>query len=139
MSNGELADQATVENTRKLLSDSWNISDRAGAALVLEQLLTSARAGGSAWDYSRAMSNLGYYYLAGYYVETEALDRGLEIAKEIQALYSSWDAFAESYLAGYASWSGDSSESRRQIYESLKQSSWNPYALDWNLPLEKNW
>ena len=85
------------------------------------------------------MSNLGYYYLAGYYVETEALDRGLEIAKEIQALYGSWDVFAESYLAGYASWSGDSSESRRQIYESLKQSSWNPYALDWNLPLEKSW
>ena len=128
-----------MENTRKLLSDSWNISDRAGADLILEQLLPSARAGGSAWDYSRVMSNLGYYYLAGYYVETEALDRGLEIAKEIQALYGSWDVFAESYLAGYASWSGDSSESRRQIYESLKQSSWNPYALDWNLPLEKSW
>ena len=30
------------------------------------------------------MSNLGFYYLADYYTETEALDRALEVAKEIQ-------------------------------------------------------
>ena len=27
------------------------------------------------WDYSRALSLMGYYYLAGYYSEQEALDK----------------------------------------------------------------
>ena len=71
-------DDYIKEKNRKLLSESWGVTDRSGADAVLLRLLESARATGSAWDYSRAMSNLGFYYLAGYYTVTESLDRSLE-------------------------------------------------------------
>lgn len=93
----------------------------------------------AAWDYSRAMWLLSYYYLAGYYTEEEALDQSLTLAKTIQAAFDSWDSFMESYFAGYEYWSEENSDERRQIYEDLKSSSDNPFALDWNTTLEKTW
>ena len=45
----------------------------------------------------------------------------------------------ESYFAGYEYWSEESSDERRDIYEDLKSSSDNPFALDWNTTLEKTW
>lgn len=92
-----------------------------------------------AWDYSRAMSLCGFYYLAGYYTETEALDKSLEIAGTIQGMYGSWDEFMESYFAGYEWWSGESSAERRAVYEDLKAASDSPYNLDFNMTLEKSW
>ena len=106
---------------------------------VLERLIASGNATGSAWDYSRAMSNLGFYYIAGYYTIEETLDKSLETAKIIQTKFTSWDDFVESYLAGYASWSGTDASERRNIYEQLKTSAFNPFSLDWNMTLEKNW
>ena len=64
----------------------------------MEELLDSAKDSGSAWDYSRVESNLGFYYLADYYTEKEALDKALEVAKEIQECFGSWDDFVDSYL-----------------------------------------
>lgn len=99
-----------------------------------------------AWDYTRALNLLADYYLAGYYTEKEALDKALDIAKELQTFYTSWDEMVESYLTGYAYWSGKdpkdpSTEAfkRRKIYEKLKAGSNNPYAIDWNTTLEKTW
>lgn len=91
------------------------------------------------WDYSRAMSLLGYYYLAGYYTEEEALDKSLETAETIQAAFHSWDDFMESYFIGYEYWAGESSEERREIYEEIKASSDNPFQLDWGMIFEKSW
>lgn len=91
------------------------------------------------WDYSRAMSLLGYYYLAGYYTEEEALDASLALAQTIQTSFDSWDDFMESYFAGYEYWAEESSEERREIYADLKAASDNPYSVDWNLNLEKTW
>lgn len=93
----------------------------------------------AAWDYSRAMWLLSYYYLAGYYTEEEALDQSLALAKTIQTTFDSWDSFMESYFAGYEYWSEESSNERREIYENLKSSSDNPFSLDWNTALEKTW
>lgn len=93
----------------------------------------------AAWDYSRAMSVLSYYYIAGYYTETEALDLSLEVAKEIQSTFDSWDAYMESYMIGYEYWAEESSAERRDIYEELQAAEDNPYAIDWNLTLEKSW
>lgn len=93
----------------------------------------------AAWDYSRAMWLLSNYYLAGYYTEEEALDQSLTLAKTIQETFDSWDSFMESYFVGYEYWSEESSDERREIYESLKSSSDNPFSLDWNTPLEKTW
>lgn len=92
-----------------------------------------------AWDYSRAMSLCGFYYLAGYYTETEALDKSLEIASTIQGMYSSWDEFMESYFAGYEWWAEESSDERRAVYEELKAESDSPYNLDFGMTLEKSW
>lgn len=91
------------------------------------------------WDYGRAMSLLGYYYIAGYYTETEALDKSLEIAGEIQSLFTSWDEFMESYFVGYEYWSDEDSAERRAIYEELKAEEGSPYDLDFGMTLEKTW
>lgn len=91
------------------------------------------------WDYSRAMSLLGSYYLAGYYTEQEALDQALEIAATIQPLFTSWDEFMASYMRGYEYWAEESSDERMAVYEELKGFEDSPYKLDWNMTLEKNW
>ncbi|MDE7358797.1 MAG: DUF1266 domain-containing protein [Lachnospiraceae bacterium] len=93
----------------------------------------------AAWDYSRAMWLLSYYYLAGYYTAEESLDQSLTLAETVQTTFDSWDSFMESYFSGYEYWSEESSDERREIYENLRSSSDNPFALDWNTPLEKTW
>ncbi len=93
----------------------------------------------AAWDYSRAMWLLSYYYLADYYTEEEALDQSLALAQTIQTTVDSWDSFMESYFAGYEYWSEESSDERRKIYTTLKLSTNSPFSLDWNTPLEKTW
>lgn len=91
------------------------------------------------WDYSRAMSILGNYYLSGYYTEAEALDKSMEVAKMIQESFDSWDDFMESYFVGYEYWAEESSEERRGIYEEMKAQADSPYNVDWNLTFEKTW
>ena len=122
-----------------MLKQSWGVTDRASADEALEELLDSAKDSGSAWDYSRVESNLGFYYLADYYTEKEALDKALEVAKEIQSTFESWDSFVQSYLEGYEAGSGDTSGDREEIYENLKACQWNPYSVSWNTKLKKNW
>jgi len=87
------------------------------------------------WDYCRAASLCGWYYIAGYYTEQEALDKSLEIAQTIQNSFSSWDEMMDSYLRGYEYWSYESGDARREIYEDIKTRDNSPYLLDWNLPL----
>ena len=101
-----------------------------------EQYGSDAAAG---WDYSRAMSLLGYYYLAGFYTQEEALDKSLEAGKTIQGIFDSWDSFMESYFVGYEYWSEENSDERRQIYEDIKASADNPFVLEWGMTLEKTW
>lgn len=137
--DGAGADAFTKKQTKKMLASSWGVTDRAGADEVLNRLLASGEASGSAWDYSRAMSNLGFYYLAGYYTITESLDRSLEVAQSIQSAYGSWDEYIASYLDGYNVWAGEDRQDRASVYENLKKSAFNPYALDWNLDLGKTW
>jgi len=91
------------------------------------------------WDYSRAMSVLADCYLAGFYTETEALDQAYVVAEMIQETFDSWEAFMESYFVGYEYWAEESSDERRALYEDLKAASDNPYAVDFNLTLEKSW
>lgn len=92
-----------------------------------------------AWDYCRAMSLAAFYYHAGYYTETEALNKSMEIAEMIQPLYTSWDEAMNSYLLGYEYWAEESSDERREIYEDLKQEDDSLYNIDWNLAFEKTW
>ncbi len=91
------------------------------------------------WDYCRAMNLLSFYYLAGYYTEAEALDKSLEIAQTMQPLFGSWDELIASYMRGYEYWAQESSEERQAIYEDLKSRDDNPFAVDYNMTLEKTW
>lgn len=92
-----------------------------------------------AWDYCRALNLTNFYYIAGYYTEEEAKDKSLEIALELQPLYSSWDELVDSYLRGYEYWAEESSDERRAIYEELQSRSDNPYAIPYDTVLEKTW
>lgn len=92
-----------------------------------------------AWDYCRALNLMSFFHVAGYYEREEALEKSLEIAKELQAKYTSWDELMESYLCGYEYWAEESSEERRAIYEELKSREDNPYAVDYNTVLENTW
>ena len=91
------------------------------------------------WDYARALSLLGWYYIAGFYTESEALDKALEIAQELQGKFSSWDELTESYMRGYEYWSEDSADPRREVYQELKELDDGPYQIPWDLTLEKSW
>ncbi len=92
-----------------------------------------------AWDYCRALNLMSFFYLAGYYTETEALDGSLEIAKTLQEKFDSWDTLVDSYLRGYEYWAEESSDKRREIYEDLKKRDDNPYRVDYNTELVKTW
>jgi len=117
----------------------WGVTDRASADRVLANLINNGNSTGSAWDFSRAESNLGYYYLAGYYTETEALDKALEVAYMIRNHFDSWDSYNKSYLEGYKAWSRTDGSERQECLDALKASIHNPFAMDWNLNLEKQW
>ena len=93
----------------------------------------------AAWDYSRAMSFLGFFYIAGYYTQEEALDESLEIAEKIQGAWDSWDAFMVSYFVGSEWSSEESSSDLQEIYNELKEEEDSLFGLEWNLEFEKNW
>lgn len=100
----------------------------------------------AAWDYCRILQLYGFYYVADLYTEQEALDASLEVAKELQTMYTSWDDLMQSYLYGYQYWQEDDASDpesataeRTAVYEELKAGKENPYGLDWNTPLVKTW
>ena len=135
----------TREDLEAALAD-YDENDRAYILDMVDAYNANPEHPIDAWDYSRAMQLLGYYYIADYYTEQETLDKSLEVAKTLQGLYPSWDDMVQSYLDGYQYWNGDNpddeesgSAQRRKIYEDLKASENNPYTLDWNLELTKTW
>jgi len=75
----EYAKNMVKTKLREGLSSAWGVTDRTSAEAVVERLIQSGQATGSAWDYSRAMSNLGFYYHADYYTLEESLDKSLEV------------------------------------------------------------
>lgn len=117
--------------------------------MVLAAYDAEAAYGGNAiagWDLSRAMSLMGWGYLAGYYTYEEAMDKSLETAQMIQQTFDSWDDFWNSYFLGYSYWSGQDLEDtdsqayqRRQVYEMLKSDTSGVFRADWNTPLVKEW
>lgn len=120
----------------KALADRFDDADTASSlARSYEQYKKSGPNTIDAWDYCRAVSLCGWYYIAGYYSKQEAYNQSLEIASILQARFSSWDELMDSYFYGYEFWSQESSDERRKVYEKIKQRDDSPYRLDWNLPL----
>lgn len=98
------------------------------------------------WDLSRAMSLLGWGYLAGFYTYEEAMDKSLVTAQMIQQEFTSWDDFMNSYFYGYSYWSGNAPEDtdsqaykRRRLFEEIKEEDNSPFSADWNTSLQKVW
>ena len=95
-----------------------------------------------AWDYCRILYLYGSGYLVGYYTYDEAIDLSIEVALELQRMYSSWGEMYRDYLAGYHYWSGGNpsdtkSENfyRLMIMISLVSSNTGPGGLPWDIEL----
>lgn len=148
---GAPANDSSKMIVQNMLNEWWEVTDHESADETMDWLLQEGHRASYAeemecsedaiagWDYCRAMSLLGYYYLAGYYTEEEALDQSLEVAKTIQNTFDSWDSLMDSYFAGYEYWSEEDSSERREIYEGIKAESDSPFNLDWGMTLEKSW
>lgn len=100
----------------------------------------------AAWDLCRVNQLYADYYLCGFMDYEEAMDASLENSVKLQKMYDSWDEMMDAYMIGYQFWQGDlditedsPTKERRSYYEMLKNSSDNPYELDWNMELKKSW
>lgn len=99
----------------------------------------------AAWDLCRVNELYANFYLCGFMDYEEAMDASLENSLRLQKMYDSWDEMVEAYLFGYQFWQADlggedsPTQERRSYYEMLKNSSDNPYELDWNMELKKSW
>ena len=98
------------------------------------------------WDLSRAMSLMGWGYLAGYYTYEEAMDISLETAQRIQRTFDSWDDFFNSYFFGYSYWSEEALDdtasqayARHELYGQLRSDPTGVFRVDWNTALVKEW
>lgn len=96
-----------------------------------------------AWDLSRATQLLSNGYIAEFITYEEAISMSIEIGKQIQETFNSWDDFIDSYMYGYLYWSEDDIEDptsgyvkRMKIIEELKADTTSPFHLNWNMTLE---
>ena len=100
----------------------------------------------SGWDYSRALMLLGQCYVGGYYTYEEAMDKSLELGKELQSMFTSWEDFMQSYMYGFVYWSKSDPtkpqsefQYRAGIYQYLNSLEDGPFKMDWNMELKKEW
>ena len=107
----------TAISVRETLSRQWGINDLETAMSVYNCLVKDGKENKSAWDLSRAMSNLYFYYNAGYIDFKTAMDLSYDAAKIIQSTFASWDEYNDSYLQGYSEWS--KSTDRYEEYQEL--------------------
>ena len=127
------------------MTEVFEMSDEEAACYLASIRVYQARGKEAidAWDYCRAMSLLGWYYLADYYTLEETLAKSLELGKAMQGMYGSWDEMVESYLDGYCYWAGEDpadpesyTAQRRKIYEELKAEENSCFNVAWNTELK---
>lgn len=102
-----------------------------------EYYLKYGRKAIDAWDYSRAMSLLGMYYIADIYTLRETLNLAYSMAKQIQSKYSNWEEFFESYIMGFEYCYKKDDKVIREIYERIKKH--ENFNIDFKLKLERTW
>lgn len=100
----------------------------------------------AAFDLCRVNQLYADYYLCGYMDYEEAMDASLENSLILQEMYDSWEEMMDAYLLGFQFWKGDLAITedsptleRYHYYEMLYNSEDNPYTLDWNMELQKEW
>ena len=141
-----LSEYTRDELTHVLKDESFTDLDRTYYLGIYDSVAAYGENAILAWDLSRALQLVSWYYIAGFYTYEEAMDVSLEIATELQTAYTSWDDMITSYLYGFQYWNEDdmsdpTSESynRANIYKKLKEQEEGPYTIDWNHPLTKEW
>ena len=107
------SDDEQVNAVKRMLKDSWGIKNRKTLIETVQWILDGGhreKYSGegleniSFWDYSRAISILGWSYTAGYITIDEYLFQSLPIGWMIQKDYDSWEAAGKAYLEGYRHW-----------------------------------
>ncbi len=100
----------------------------------------------AAFDLCRVNQLYADYYLCGYMDYEEAMDASLENSLILQKMYDSWEEMMDAYLLGFQFWKGDLAITedsptleRYHYYEMLCDLEDNPYSLDWNMELKKEW
>lgn len=100
----------------------------------------------AAWDLSRVGTIMGFGYASGYCTYEEAMDKILAAAQKAQELFDSWEDFNKSYLYGYSYWSEESLDDsqssaaeRAELVNSMEAQANGPFAVDWDIELEKEW
>ena len=99
-----------------------------------------------AWDLQRLILLCKLGVVCDYISLEKALDHCLLAGTKLQQLFGSWDDFMNSYLTGYCIWSGDDIKDedsqaceRKKVYEYYKTLPQNPWQIDWNHPLKREW
>ena len=129
------------------LGEQWDIKNRQDGIETVHELVEK-HAGRvdteyPGWDLCRATQLLGMMYLVKM-IDREELDREFSATgKVIQQQFNSWDAMAESYLAGYEAWlkrignanAAQSTAYRRNIFEKLKANPDGPYSVPFRTDL----
>ncbi|MDE6951096.1 MAG: DUF1266 domain-containing protein [Lachnospiraceae bacterium] len=140
-----------VANFKKVaLGEQWDIKNRQDGLNTVHELVEK-HAGRldteyPGWDLCRATQLLGMMYLVNM-IDREELDLEFSAAgKVIQQKFHSWDAMAESYLAGYEAWltrvgsanAAQSAAYRRNTFERLKANPDGPYSVPFRMDLNYN-
>lgn len=102
-----------VDGVKRMLKEGWGIKNRKTLIEKVQWLLDGghrekyAKEGLeniSFWDYSRAISLLGWGYAVGYITIDEYLFQSVPIGWMIQKDYDSWETAGKAYLEGYKRW-----------------------------------
>ena len=127
-----------IKNYQDLLETVEHMSRGPGFASCTSQ---AARAG----QLSRCTALLGIAMVLGWASRKELVERSREVGKLIQTHFGSWDELAMGYLEDYAYWCNQERSNDAQlriqeevdIYHALKARADSPYALPWDLDLDK--
>ena len=102
-----------VDAVKRMLKGSWGIKNRKTLAEKVQWLLDGGHREKyskegleniSFWDYSRAISILGWGYAVGYITIDEYLYQSIPIGWMIQKDYENWETAGKAYLEGYKHW-----------------------------------
>ena len=102
-----------VDGVKRMLKEGWGIKNRATLIEKVQWLLDGGHRVKYAkvgleniafWDYSRAISILGWGYAVGYITIDEYLYQSIPIGWMIQKDYDSWETAGKAYLEGYKHW-----------------------------------
>lgn len=102
-----------VDGVKRMLKEAWGIKNRKTLVEKVQWLLDGGHRvkygkegleNISFWDYSRAISILGWGYAVGYITIDEYLFQSIPIGWMIQKDYDSWETAGKAYLEGYKRW-----------------------------------